>query len=531
MHFHYFTLCHLRDYLNKEWKNIQILECFSQNKNELIIQSEKSTLRIGCNTPASYLVPVPDYSKAGKNAVTLMPDLAGLYFQHAAVIPYERVIILTFSEGYELIVKMHRIQGNIILKKGGSVLSLFNQSLKQDETYEPQAGIFLPENIAGLNTVNLEQDDKSLLKILREISPIFDLNFVKYWKIQCETHLPADAFKVCMQAVEKRNFYVYKSDTGIHFSLFPQENGVHFTDISEALFFYLKTQFQFTAYNSAYLALKKTILDPYKKLDGVYQSYLKSIHQLEKERSAEEIGHLLFAHLTEIATGTNEIVVEDFYHENQPVKIKLKKDLSPHENAESYYKKHKERKAKLTFLQNDIQSIEDKILTLSDVVSEFEKLTPPETLAWDKNGLPHTPLKALRSLEKQQVAERMKKEYPFRYYEKDGWEIFVGKNAKNNDALLKFSDKNDWWLHAKEVSGSHVIIRQRSGQTLPNPVLEYAAGLAAWFCKSRSQNWVPVIYTARKHVRKRKGSAAGEVVVTKERVILIEPVRGSTGEE
>ena len=106
------------------------------------------------------------------------------------------------------------------------------------------------------------------------------------------------------------------------------------------------------------------------------------------------------------------------------------------------------------------------------------------------------------------------------------FDIFVGKGGKNNDELsFKFASKEDLWLHVKDVPGSHVIIRHRAGKTIPITVLEYAAGLAAFYSKKKNDTLVPVQYTPRKYIRKRKGDPAGLVVVDREEVIMIEPSR------
>ena len=71
-----------------------------------------------------------------------------------------------------------------------------------------------------------------------------------------------------------------------------------------------------------------------------------------------------------------------------------------------------------------------------------------------------------------------------------------------------------------------MIIRQKPGQNIPEMVLEYAAGLAAYYSKRRQDDLVPVLYTPRKYVRKRKGDPPGMVVVAREEVIMAEPVKG-----
>jgi predicted ribosome quality control (RQC) complex YloA/Tae2 family protein len=114
---------------------------------------------------------------------------------------------------------------------------------------------------------------------------------------------------------------------------------------------------------------------------------------------------------------------------------------------------------------------------------------------------------------------------PFHTFSIQGFTVWVGKHARANELLLnQYSKKNDVWFHARDVAGSHVVVRSARGlEGLPKPVMEGAARLAAWFSKGRSQGWLPVQYTERKYVRKRKGGAPGEVLVEKEKVLVVQP--------
>ncbi|MEM7297209.1 MAG: NFACT RNA binding domain-containing protein [Bacteroidota bacterium] len=106
----------------------------------------------------------------------------------------------------------------------------------------------------------------------------------------------------------------------------------------------------------------------------------------------------------------------------------------------------------------------------------------------------------------------------------DGWLIWVGKNSKANDELtLKYAKKNDLWLHAKDVPGSHVVVKEKPGQNYPEYIIEKAAGLAAANSKRKTDTLCPVIYTPKKFVRKMKGAPAGQVIVEKEEVVMVEP--------
>jgi predicted ribosome quality control (RQC) complex YloA/Tae2 family protein len=105
-----------------------------------------------------------------------------------------------------------------------------------------------------------------------------------------------------------------------------------------------------------------------------------------------------------------------------------------------------------------------------------------------------------------------------------GYDIFVGKNAANNDVLtFQYAKKNDIWLHARNSAGSHVVIRNKAEGIVPKPVLLVAAGIAAYYSKEKGSGMVAVAYTYKKFVRKPKGAAPGEVVMEKETVIDASP--------
>jgi predicted ribosome quality control (RQC) complex YloA/Tae2 family protein len=133
-------------------------------------------------------------------------------------------------------------------------------------------------------------------------------------------------------------------------------------------------------------------------------------------------------------------------------------------------------------------------------------------------------LKQLKSYKKEQNATDSIQDLPYKLFTIDDYSILVGKHAESNEKLLNYySDKNDIWLHAKDVSGSHVIIKVKKGKELPLKVIEKGASLAAYYSKNRKQSLVTVMYTLRKFVRKIKGADKGHVTVNNEKTLLVKP--------
>ncbi len=110
------------------------------------------------------------------------------------------------------------------------------------------------------------------------------------------------------------------------------------------------------------------------------------------------------------------------------------------------------------------------------------------------------------------------------YFSSEGFEILVGKKAKDNDYLtFRVAKSMDLWLHAADYPGSHVIVKNPNRNEIPPKTLLEAAQIAAFFSQAASQTKVAVHYTHKKFVGKPKGAAAGLVSLASFKTILVEP--------
>lgn len=242
------------------------------------------------------------------------------------------------------------------------------------------------------------------------------------------------------------------------------------------------------------------------------QQYLRQLQAVEKEllqiqsRNYKQLGDNIMACLHTLQKGMEEARVEDVYS-GETLRIPLKKDLNPQENAARYY-----RKAKKEYLQQqNREELREKLLrSLTECRSALKEI--------ESGNLSPRPEKPLDTSKKSVVAQK------FFVFHHEGFVIRVGKNAEGNDQLLREAGKNDFWLHARGYKGAHVMIRcGNQSEKVPLRVKETAASLAAWNSDARSSQLVPVIITQRKFVRKGKGLQKGAVVVDREEVLIVEP--------
>jgi predicted ribosome quality control (RQC) complex YloA/Tae2 family protein len=221
---------------------------------------------------------------------------------------------------------------------------------------------------------------------------------------------------------------------------------------------------------------------------------------------------LLLANVREAKRGSK--VVDLIGFDGQPVRLQLDPALSATEQAQSWYTQARKRERAADQLPALIAQAEAELLASREQV---ERVRSGEAVEIE---LP-------RSRAKQRPAPTEKLPYR-RYRTASGLEVRVGRSSRGNDELtLHHSSGNDVWMHARDVGGAHVVLRwSDADNTPPKQDLVQAATLAALHSKARHSRVVPVDWTRRKHVRKRRGSPPGQVMVDRAKTIFVEPVSG-----
>jgi len=221
---------------------------------------------------------------------------------------------------------------------------------------------------------------------------------------------------------------------------------------------------------------------------------------IKTRRSYKEIGDIIMAYAHTISAGLNSAFLTDFYTGNQ-IRIKLDKNLNAAENASKYYRKAKNENLELLNTEKLIAE-SDKNITI--LTQKLEKLHHAQ---------------GFRDLKGNAESKKTEsKNLPYKEEIFQDYRIWVGKNAKANDQLLKLCGPNDLWFHVKDYSGSHVVIRKQ-GSSFPESVIAHAAKLAAQNSRAKSQKVVQVYCIERKFVAKSKRDEAGQVRLLKEKII------------
>ena len=512
MHNNFYFLRQLSSALELKLRGAVASECFSQTKDELIIRFEVGkdsfVIRASLSPELSCLSFPENFQRARKNSVDLFPAIIGRKVVSIRQFHNERSFAVSLSEGYDILFKMHGNRTNLIQFHNGAVELLFRKNLSGD---------------ANLSLDLLDRSiDWSLEHFISKGPAAVKSTYFTFGKVVWQ-YLEDRGFllkKPEDQWAEIQSVRNLLEDPAYYITYIggkPALSLLETGDVKKILndpieaaneFFYTFTQQYALAREKA--RLLSSLMNRFTSGEHYIEKNERRLAELRRDEHYRVWADLIMANLHNITSGEEKVLLANFYEADQrPEEIRLKKDLSPQKNAEVYYRKAKNQHIELQRLEESITQKRSELQTLRE---QIEAVTSSKDIK---------SLKTVRQIIGPEEELKQSSPVPYHSFEFRGYKIWVGKNAQANDELLsRYSYKEDLWLHAKDVSGSHVLIKHQSGKNFPKDVIEYAASLAAYNSKRRNEALCPVIVTPRKFVRKRKGDPAGAVVVEREDVIM-----------
>ena len=288
---------------------------------------------------------------------------------------------------------------------------------------------------------------------------------------------------------------------------YPKESTVFYDEISDLLEHFYREKNTITRIRQKSVDLRKVVQTALERNIKKYDLQIKQMEDTEKKDKYKVYGELLNAYGYEVAPGATSMEALNYYT-NEMIQIPLDPTLTAVENAKKYFDKY--GKLKRTY--------EALFLLTKEVKAEIEHLESISNaldIALMENDLVQIKEELILSgyIRRKGGAKREKiTSKPFHYVSSDGFHIYIGKNNFQNEELtFQFATGNDWWFHAKNIPGSHVIVKS-NGEQLPDKTFEEAARLAAHYSKGKGQDKVEVDYTEKKNVKKPSGGKPGFVV-------------------
>jgi predicted ribosome quality control (RQC) complex YloA/Tae2 family protein len=506
----YFMLARLASALNKSIKGCFVERIASLSRSEIAIEFGGEFALKAFMGDESFVFPVTNFAVSPGSQYPF-PEAHGKKVLTISAHWQDRSIRISLEDDFTFVINLYGRNGNVLLFQHGEVVKAFrrheNDLKRKLEDYDFENHFNEDQFIALAKETSVTEAIRKLLPALtpRMLSLIF---------------LPENINEAAKELQNLTGFllegpvYVSQNKEGEKpqkpvLSLLKLDDLEPVEDIREALQLYARKYFRWLQFGKIYLEAEQKLRKDARLYEQYCESGRKQLQSLDQDKDYRRQADLIMANLSSIPKGVLEVALTDFYT-GEPVNLKLKKDLSPQRWAEKLYQKAKNQDIEREKALESLMLNEERLRQALEQLKGLQKINDFKSLKVFVSGLKSG----------QKEAEIL----PYRKFSFNGFEILVGKKAESNDRLtFGAAKKDDLFLHAKDAAGSHVIIRNPNKKDIPPDVLEKAASLAAWYSKSRSSGLCPVSYTPRKYVRKPRNAMAGQVILEKEKVVIVPP--------
>lgn len=248
----------------------------------------------------------------------------------------------------------------------------------------------------------------------------------------------------------------------------------------------------------------------------------------------------------------SEVILENYYDNNSPIKIPLDNTISPSKNAKAFFKKYRKlqntisivskqkelAEAELTYLDSIVYELSE-VKTVEDVDNIYSEICDNLLYGKSENTVNNHVYNISGKSAKFKTVKENSSLQPAKYVI-DGYTVLVGKNNKQNDYLTcRLAQNSDIWFHTKDIHGSHVVLKMDkdvegssnkldiSKTSVPDSVLYRCASLAAYYSKAKMSQNVAVDYTYIKYVKKPNGAKPGMVIYTNNKTLYVNPQKNA----
>lgn len=274
------------------------------------------------------------------------------------------------------------------------------------------------------------------------------------------------------------------------------------------------------------------ILSYFKKLNTKLTNINSKLKECEKADLYKLYGELITNNLYRIANRhIDSLIIENYYDNNNLITIPLDKSIFPSANAKKYFKKYTKLKNAKKIVEIQKKEVEEEINYLESIIYEFEVASNVEDIENIRNEFHENFVRNTDHYNKNKKLVKSKKKSnslqvsrigtPLKFII-DNYTVIVGKSNKQNDFITKQANTTDIWFHAKDIHGSHVILKTNNKVPLQDTINKVAA-IAAFYSKASTSSNVPVDYTFIQNVKKPSKSKPGMVTYTNYKTVIVKP--------
>lgn len=285
-------------------------------------------------------------------------------------------------------------------------------------------------------------------------------------------------------------------------------------------FYYEKDRFERTRQRSQ--SLLKLLSNASARAARKLQSRQAELEACADKDTLRIYAELILANQYRLEKGSLFYDLENFYNNNEPVRISADPALSPSANAQKYFKEYRKAKTAENMLGELIEQSEQELAYLESVIDSVNRADGYTELAEIRNELYE---QGYLKRAKNDKSKKSKPLPPLEYVSDDGYTILVGRNNVQNDILtFKTAAKDDSWFHTQKIPGSHVIVIG-NGDIIPELTCRQAAALAAYHSGGRESSQVAVDYTEVRSLKKPTGAKPGKVIYHTYNTMWVTPDR------
>ena len=271
----------------------------------------------------------------------------------------------------------------------------------------------------------------------------------------------------------------------------------------------------------------KLILEQQKKYNNRLISINNKLKDCNEKDKYRLYGELITSNLYKLSNiHKTSIELENYYDNNNLISIPLDIRYSPNINAKMYFKKYNKLKNASQIVYNQKIETEGELNYIESIIYELESASNIDEIQdifeeISENGILKN--KSSNKKKKEKISKKKTKNYSPLHLKIDNFDVYVGKNNKENDWLtFVFANKSDIWLHTKDIQGSHVIIKS-SGSNISDDTLVKCAKIAVQHSKAKFSSNVPVDYCKVQFIKKPNNAKPGMVIFTNNKTIFVTP--------
>lgn len=301
------------------------------------------------------------------------------------------------------------------------------------------------------------------------------------------------------------------------------ENDPILTTVNNSIINYIENYKYFN--RSEILKFTKEIKSILKKENKKLKKIDDELKETEKMEIYKLWGNLLTIYAHQKTHYKEFIIVKNIFNESQDkIKIPIIKEKTLLENSQIYFKKYNKLKTRMNIGREKLENCKEKIYTLNHLLYYSTLITSEDELNNLKDEMNSLNIKRLNNTKNENKKNKAKIfNNNFLTFTIDGFKVLIGKNSKENEIItFKKSSKDDIWLHAKQIPGSHVIIKAEN-QIIPFNTLEKVASITAFYSSGKNSNKLTIDYTFIKNVKKIPGAKQGHVSYTNEKSLVVIP--------